>query len=143
MALMTCPLCAETIPAGGGWCPFCRSDLPLKSNLAPGVTRALPVDNTFGWALVAVPIVYALVAVAFGPRAALLAAIVLNAVFAVQDEKRVRAAGYAYVGALWGLIFVPVYLFIRSRRTGNWAIFLAWGLVFLAYVAAVSLAATA
>lgn len=101
------------------------------------------MDNTFGWALVAVPAVYALAAVSFGATFAVLAGAVLNAVFAVQDEKRVQAAGYAYVGALWALIFVPVYLVLRARRTGNWAIFLAWCLTFLALVAVVAVVAAA
>ncbi len=103
--------------------------------------RPLPLDNTFAWAIVAVPLLSLLLPLAFPTISGGmlgLAMVVLNVVFAVADDKRVQAAGYVEVGALWGLILVPVYLVLRARRVGMWAIPLLWGVSFLVYLAVLS-----
>lgn len=136
---MTCPHCAETIPSGGGWCPFCRSDVPVTTG------RMLPVDNTFAWALVLLPVAVLLLAVVVAASVPNLNPLVLTVVFlavnwwfVVEDEKRVRAAGYEGAGTFLGIVFIPIYLVRRSMQTGNWAITLLWCLTFLGYLAIAS-----
>lgn len=134
---MACPYCAEAIPDGGGYCPHC------KSELASPARRPLAVDHTFAWTILATPLVAFLLNVAFpaaSPTLGVLVAAVLNVVLATRDDKHLRAAGYPGVSALWAFILVPVYLFLRARQVGVWAIPFLWVLLFLVYLAAASAA---
>lgn len=103
------------------------------------------MDDTFAWTIAAGPIVMLLLAAVLTaaiPRASgvfvTLIMIVFNTVFALQDRRRVMAAGYAGISAFWGFLFMPAYMVMRGRQVGNWAIPLAYGFAVLVYLAALA-----
>lgn len=113
----------------------------------PAVSQYVPpVDNTFGWAISAGPVVTLLLAVILarasgGSAIVMVVMVALNTWLAVADRKRMVAAGYAGVSPFWGFLVMPVYVVMRGRQTGSWAIPLAYGFALLLYVAvAVSVA---
>lgn len=139
MPYLACPACGQTLPDNAQRC-LCGQQLAPRPDVL--VAHPARVDDTFAWAIVATPLVTLLLVVVLGnASAAFLVLAVVNAVLGVQDEKRVRAAGYRGVSWFWAFLLVPVYLVLRARQTGRWAIPLMWGLCFLVYVAAMSAAA--
>lgn len=100
-----------------------------------------PVDNSYAWAMVAVPIIGALIPIAFPSVPWLLVAIVVtvaNVALMAPDERRLAAAGYKPVTWVAALV-IPVYLVMRTRRMGEPLILTTWVVSFLAAVAIGSL----
>lgn len=96
----------------------------------------LPVDNRFAWGFVVV--VAAVAAINWllvdQPALALVIGLLVgltgNAICAIEDDKRVAAAGYRNFGSAFGFFLAPIYLFFRARRVhGGWWIFAAWVVV--------------
>lgn len=132
--MISCPHCAEPVPEHGGWCPHCQSKLALPQ---PATMQRLPVDNTYAWALTAVPAFVVLAAIAFpsiGWQGILFVGVAANWFLGWQDTKRVAAAGYgipggddeAWLAGFTAAILAPVYLFLRGRRVGTQVHLLVW-----------------
>lgn len=112
---------------------------------APPVRQPLRIDDTFAWAITAGPVVTLLLAVVLAsvypdmnPGVVTVVMVILNTWLAVNDRKRVMAAGYAGTSAFWGFLFMPAYLVMRGRQVGNWAIPLTYAFTFLVYLAVVA-----
>lgn len=100
---------------------------------APGAQpepRHLQVDDRFAWGFVGV-VALVVVVVAIWPKvpewAIVVFGLIANGYCAVEDDKRIAAAGYTRFGGIFGTVLAPIYLIFRARRLHHgWWIFAAW-----------------
>lgn len=99
---------------------------------APAVPK---VDPTYAWVLAFMPLLSAVLPLAFpatDPEAILGVTVVANSVLAIVDQKRLQGAGI-HVNLAWAVFLVPVYLIMRSRAAKSTpAIPVIWFIALLA-----------
>ncbi|OYV40622.1 MAG: hypothetical protein B7Z80_04035 [Rhodospirillales bacterium 20-64-7] len=117
---------------GGPWKPASSLDEAGHSlGSAAPASPPLPADDRFAWAIVAVPLVGALMEFLLGSELGLLY-LIANVLLCLWDRRRLAEAGYPTPSGWWALL-IPGYLLKRSALLGQRQIFAgAWLLAFVA-----------
>ena len=124
VVLQPCEACGHEVSPAATACPACGH---------PATAAAARVDNSFAWALVAIPLLTAVVAVTLymlkidaSQDWFWLASIGVVAAVALLDERRLRSQGIRISG-LGAALLVPFYLIDRSRKAKQtYALPVAW-----------------
>lgn len=120
---------------------------------------SLQIDNTFAWALAFAPIMLILLELVLASATTtppetriwiqIIVAVALNSALVFADWNRIRKANPEmpaewWVSPWWGVLLVPVYLFLRSSKLKhNFAIPVVWCVCFAASIGVSAIAATA
>lgn len=121
--------------------------------------QSLQIDNTFAWALAFAPILLILLELVLASSTTtppetrvwiqIVVAVALNSVLVFADWNRIRKANPDmpaewWVSPWWGVLLVPVYLFLRcSKLKQSFAIPVVWCVCFVASIAVSAVAASA
>lgn len=94
-----------------------------KDSMPPVMVTTAPIDNTFVWLLVAVPIVGAFIERAISGGAehssfAWVGYMIANTILCILDANRLKAAGRQAPSIVW-LLLIPVYLWRRASSLGQ------------------------
>ena len=137
---MFCSSCGSPLSQGASFCSSCGKSLmdqssppskPILSTSQPLATPRVVEEeplaltvNGFGWALAAVPAIAFIADLFLAQQVTLsdftlwsfLISFALNTAFTLLDVNELKRANqYKPGNAFWGVILVPVYLFLRSR----------------------------
>ena len=117
------------------WIPAYQTELIqiIKDNVPPLPNEI--VSNKFAWALATVPILVSWIVqlIGFPSVVVIICTIALNIVFLMLDSDELNKFGLNANSWLWmGVVFVPVYLFMRSSKTDKkYGYAITWCVMFL------------
>ncbi len=129
--------------------------VPPPALTVPDAATALKIDNSFAWMLAFVPLVLVVLDLVLASSTTpserlwiqIVTAVVLNSVLVFADWSRITKANPDtpvewWVSPWWGILLVPVYLFLRSSKLKqNFAIPIVWCVAFFASFAVSAFAA--
>jgi len=100
------------------------------------VATPAKVNDTYVWILAFGPVIYLIMIVALRDLG-VAAVLILNVLLCALDASGLRRQGYNPPHPAWGLLFLPVYVFLRPSRVGGpyWYVYvftLTWGGMFAA-----------
>ncbi len=131
--------------------------VPPPALTVPDAATALKIDNSFVWMLAFVPLALVVLDLVLASSTTpterlwiqIVTAVVLNSVLVLADWARITKANPDtpaewWVSPWWGVVLVPVYLFLRSvKLKQNFAVPIVWCVCFVAGIAVSTLAASA
>lgn len=140
---MFCKHCGKQIEDNIKFCPYCggKAADDTEASKETGSNQLKTADeelsNKYVWALATVPILVSWIVVwLFGISALSLSTTVtlfLNFIFLSMDVKMLKSVGIDPGKWLWlGIVFVPVYLFMRANKTDKkYSYGIVWCVMFL------------